>query len=152
MARKMVCEWGMSDRIGPLSYADGDNNPFLGGNGGITSRPYSESTAQEIDAEVKRIVIGQHDLALQLLRDNLDLLELMAQGLLEFEALGAKDIKMMLEEEGLEGIREAREAEKKKKAEKEEDRVPKTGYTTNIKDKKDKDKGAMGNLAPSPNS
>jgi cell division protease FtsH len=153
MARKMVCEWGMSDRIGPLSYADGDNNPFLGGNGGITSRPYSESTAQEIDAEVKRIVIGQHDLALQLLRDNLDMLELMAQGLLEFEALDTNDLKMLLEEESLEGIRAAREAEKKAKAEREEDRVPKTGYSTNIKEEKDdKNKGAMGNLAPSANS
>ncbi|QDG54826.1 ATP-dependent metallopeptidase FtsH/Yme1/Tma family protein [Persicimonas caeni] len=150
MTRKMVCEWGMSDRIGPLAYTDGDNNPFLGGNGGITSRPYSESIAKEIDAEVKRIVTEQHDLAVQLLRDNMDLLELMAQALLEFEALDANEIQMLLEDESLEGIREAREAQKKEREEREDERVPKTGYKTNIKD--NKNKGAIGNLAPSANS
>ncbi len=74
----------------------------------------------------------------------------MAQALLEFEALDAKEIQMLLEDESLEGIREAREAQKKEQSKGDEERVPKTGYTTEIKDKKNK--GAIGNLAPSANS
>ncbi len=150
MARKMVCEWGMSDRIGPLAYIDGDNNPFLGGNGLSTHRPYSESIAKEIDAEVKRIVTEQHDLAVQLLRDNMDLLELMSQALLEFESLDATDIQILLEEESLEGIRDRRAEMDKERDNADEERVPKTGFTTNLKDKKNQ--GSIGNLAPSTNS
>jgi cell division protease FtsH len=149
MTRKMVCEWGMSDRIGPLAYTDGDNNPFLGG-GGITHRPYSESIAQDIDAEVKRIVMEQHDLAVNLLKDNIDLLELMTQGLLEFEALDAPEIKLLLDEGSLDGIRKRREELEKARTKDDDERTPKTGFSTKIKEKKKQ--GSLGTLAPSANS
>ena len=149
MARKMVCEWGMSERVGPLNYSDGDNNPFLGDGGLRTHRPYSESVAKEIDAEVKRIVTEQHDLAIDLLREHDDLLELMAQALLEFEALNADEIELLLEEESLDGIRAKREAEEEQAAERDEERAPKKGFSSKLKDKK---KGGFGDLSPSTNS
>lgn len=150
MTRKMVCEWGMSDTIGPLSYADGDNNPFLGGGGGPTTRPYSEAIAQDIDAEVKRIVMEQHDVAVNLLRDNLDTLELMAQGLLEFEALDAPELKLLMEDGHLEGIRKRREEIERIRTADEDERTPKSGFSTKIKEKKSP--GGLGALAPSANS
>jgi cell division protease FtsH len=150
MARKMVCEWGMSDRVGPLNYSDSDNNPFLGDGGLRTHRPYSESVAKEIDAEVKRIVTEQHDLAIDLLREHDDLLELMAQALLEFEALNADEIELLMDEESLDGIRAKREAEEKEAAEKSDERAPKKGFSSKLKDKKNK--GGFGDLSPSTNS
>ncbi|MGM0558241.1 MAG: ATP-dependent zinc metalloprotease FtsH [Myxococcota bacterium] len=150
MARKMVCEWGMSDRVGPLNYSDGDNNPFLGDGGMRTHRPYSESVAKEIDAEVKRIVTEQHDLAVDLLREHNDLLELMAQALLEFEALNADEIDLLLEDRDLDRIREKREREEEEAAEREEERAPKKGFSSKLKEKKQK--GSFGDLSPSTNS
>jgi cell division protease FtsH len=150
MARKMVCEWGMSDRVGPLNYSDSDNNPFLGDGGLRTHRPYSESVAKEIDAEVKRIVTEQHDLAIDLLREHDDLLELMAQALLEFEALNADEIELLMDEESLDGIRAKREAEEKEAAEESDERAPKKGFSSKLKDKKNK--GGFGDLSPSTNS
>lgn len=150
MTRKMVCEWGMSDSIGPLSYTDGDNNPFLGGGGGISQRPYSESIAEDIDAEVKRIVMEQHDVALNLLRDNFELLELLAQGLLEFEALDAPELEILMEQGDLEDIRKRREKIEEARTKDDDERTPKTGFSTKMKEKKSP--GNLGKLAPSANS
>lgn len=146
----MVCEWGMSERVGPLNYSDGDNNPFLGDGGLRTHRPYSESVAKEIDAEVKRIVTEQHDLAIDLLRENHDLLELMAQALLEFEALNADEIDLLLEQRNLDGVREKREADEREAAEREEERAPKKGFSSKLKEKKQN--GSFGDLSPTTNS
>lgn len=135
-ARRMVCEWGMSDVIGPLRYASTDTNPFLGQGGtGATARPYSEDVAQKIDAELHRIVTEQYDVALTTLRDNYHLLELMSQALLEFEVLDAEEIDMLVEYERLDELRERRrqQAEEEQRRS-EEERQPKTGFNSKIKD------------------
>jgi cell division protease FtsH len=142
-ARRMVCEWGMSDAIGPLYYAHQQESPFLGQAGPSASRPYSESVAEAVDSEIRRIVTEQYDVAERILRENGDLLELMTQGLLEFEALDAEDIKILMEDRNLDRIRERRERKLEKEAE-EVSRVPKTGFTSKIKDQ-----GSLGSLAPS---
>ena len=84
LARRMVANWGMSDVIGPLNFGEDDQQPFLGY--ALTQpRDYSEETAAKVDAEVKRLVEEAHERAHNLLRQNRDKLDLLAQELLENE-------------------------------------------------------------------
>jgi len=152
MARKMVTQWGMSERVGPLSYGESNGSPFPGRGQRGGSHPYSESVAKEIDAEVRRIVTEQHQRAKQLLQDNEELLEIMAQALLEFEALDSDEIELLLENQDLESIRNYRE-EHEKEEEEDADRVPKTDYDSELKEKKSDDEPvSLGGLTPSTNS
>jgi cell division protease FtsH len=91
IARKMVCNYGMSEDLGPLSFGKKAEQIFLGREI-AQHRDYSESTAQKIDEEVGDIVTGAYRKACQLIKDNLDTLHLMANGLLERETLGSSDI------------------------------------------------------------
>ena len=141
LARRMVCEWGMSDRIGPLSFSDARSNPFPGGyaGGSTVHRPYSEAVAEEIDAEVRGIVMEQYELAERLLVENRYLLDLMSEALLEFEALDEEDIRLLMEFETLDAIRRHRAEQLKSVAEDEseatdEERQPKTGFTSKLKE------------------
>ena len=136
LARKMVCEWGMSDVIGPLRYAGGNTNPFLGngGGGGGTGAPYSQDVAQKIDAELSRIITSQYDLAIDLLNEHRHLLDLMADALLEFEVLDADEIALLMEEENLEKLRAQRVIKKKEEAHRESERAPKTDFSSKLKD------------------
>ena len=95
LSRKMVCEWGMSEAMGPLSYGKKDEQIFLGREF-ATHKDYSEDTAKKIDAEVSRIVYGNYDKAKQLLRDNLDTLHLIAKELLEKEVLNAEELDALM--------------------------------------------------------
>jgi cell division protease FtsH len=97
IARKMVCEWGMSEVIGPVSFGDDDSEVFLGRDYNRQSRPYSEQTAVSIDHEIQRILKGQYELAVQLLRDNKAMLDSLSEALLEYEALDAREVDMVLE-------------------------------------------------------
>jgi cell division protease FtsH len=91
LARKMVCEWGMSKKLGPLSYAKKEEHIFLGRE--ITQqRRYSESTAVIIDNEVKKIIKENHKKVLNLLSKNIDILKRLAETLLERESLDAEEI------------------------------------------------------------
>lgn len=93
MARAMVSEWGMSDKIGPL-YHGGDDNDMYGGGG--HSRPASIETANLIDLEVKNIVDTSFELAKTILTKHLDQLHLLANALLEFETLTGEEINTLL--------------------------------------------------------
>jgi cell division protease FtsH len=91
LARKMVCDFGMSDSLGPLSFGKKEEQIFLGRE--ISQhRDYSEETAQKIDAEVLNIVTAAYQRTSQLIRNNIEALHLMAKTLLEKETLDAKDI------------------------------------------------------------
>ena len=92
MARKMVCEWGMSDKMGPLTYGAKEEQVFLGG-GMNKQNNLSDETAKLIDQEVKALVMDGHTRATDLLTKNRDVLEKMAQALLERETLDGQDIK-----------------------------------------------------------
>ncbi len=99
LARKMVCEWGMSDAVGPVQFKKADDEPFLGLD--IQSgRDYSEDTAVSIDREVKRILMEAYSRAKSILKANLDTLHSMASALLEREVLDAKEIEEIMAASG----------------------------------------------------
>jgi len=95
MARRMVTEWGMSDKIGPLDYAGNREEMFLGHSVG-QGNAISDETAAIIDAEVKRLVNDGYARARSLLIKHGDELEKLAQGLLEYETLSGEEIKTLL--------------------------------------------------------
>jgi cell division protease FtsH len=95
LARRMVTELGMSETLGPLSYAEKEENNFLGVS--MRQRDYSEQTAREIDAEVRAIIVGQHERALQLVRGNVDKLDAIANALLERETLDRDEIEAIMQ-------------------------------------------------------
>ena len=95
IARKMVCEWGMSDKLGPMSFGKKNEEIFLGRE--IQShRDYSEKTAQAIDSEVVRIIKNAQKDSRKILEEKIDLLHLMANELLEHETIDEKDIKLLV--------------------------------------------------------
>jgi len=95
MARKMVCEWGMSS-LGPLTFGKKEEQIFLGREL-AQHRDFSEDTARQIDSEVRRFVNGGYDNAKKLIEDNKDKLTRIAEALLEREVLDAAELKLILE-------------------------------------------------------
>jgi cell division protease FtsH len=95
MARKMVCEWGMSDKLGPLTYGKKEEQIFLGREI-AQHRDYSESTAVEIDEEVRKIVSENFTRVKKLLSDNLNTLKHLAVNLLERESLDTDEIEALV--------------------------------------------------------
>lgn len=91
MARAMVTQWGMSDRLGMVQYGNDDEFVFLGREVS-RAKVYSEFTAQEIDSEVKLIIDSAYQRAKDLLTTNLDKLELIANTLLEYETLDGQQV------------------------------------------------------------
>ncbi|HMP83680.1 MAG TPA: ATP-dependent zinc metalloprotease FtsH [Verrucomicrobiota bacterium] len=86
MARAMVCSWGMSDRLGMVQYGSDNEYVFLGRDM-VRSKDYSESTAEDIDTEVKRIIDESYARAKNIIDTHRDKLELIAKALLEYETL-----------------------------------------------------------------
>ena len=95
IARNMVCEWGMSE-LGPLAFGKKDEAIFLGREI-AQHRDYSEDTAIQIDKEVRRIVNAAYEKARGTLSDNRDVLERIAQALLEREVIDAAEVKLLME-------------------------------------------------------
>ena len=91
LARKMVCEWGMSETMGPLAYGKKEEQIFLGREF-ATHKDYSEDTAKRIDQEVTQIVSSSYERAKQLLIDHMDLLNKIASELLEKEVLNTAEL------------------------------------------------------------
>ena len=100
MARKMVCQWGMSDNLGPLSLGEKDDHVFLGREI-VHHKDYSEQTAQQIDAEVKGFIDRAHAKAKQLLEEHLDDLHAVAEALLERETITGANIDLIMRKEPL---------------------------------------------------
>jgi len=91
LARKMVCEWGMSEKLGPLAFGKKEQEIFLGRE--ISQhRDYSESTAIDIDKEVRRFIIENYERAKNLILANMEALKALAEALLEKESLDAPEI------------------------------------------------------------
>ncbi len=96
IARKMVCEWGMSEKLGMIEYGDHDDYVFLGRE--ISrSRDYSEATAQEIDQEVKKLCHDAYIKAKNLILEHREKLETIAKALLEFETLDGQHVRDIIE-------------------------------------------------------
>ena len=97
MAKAMVTKWGMSDKLGPMDYSDGDGGePFLGATYG-QSKATSEETASLIDVEVRRILDEAYALATKLLKKHNKELDLLAKALLEYETLTGSEIDELIE-------------------------------------------------------
>ena len=91
LARAMVCKWGMSDKLGMVQYGDDSEHMFLGRDM-MQRKDYSEFTAQEIDAEVKRIISECYNTAKTIIETHRDKLELIAKALLEYETLDGSQV------------------------------------------------------------
>ncbi|MFH1435845.1 MAG: ATP-dependent zinc metalloprotease FtsH [Pseudomonadota bacterium] len=96
IARKMVCEWGMSDKIGPMALGRKDEAIFLGREI-AQHQDYSERTAIEIDTEVRGIIMGSYERAKTIILDNRQSLERLVAALLEYEVLDTAEIDMVIE-------------------------------------------------------
>ncbi len=97
-ARRMVTEWGMSDKLGMIAYGSNDQEVFLG-HSVTQSKNISESTAQQIDAEIRNIIDGAYTRAKLVLSENIDELHLLAKGLLEHETLSGEEIRQVIKGE-----------------------------------------------------
>ncbi|MBI4691636.1 MAG: ATP-dependent metallopeptidase FtsH/Yme1/Tma family protein [Nitrospirae bacterium] len=97
LARRMVTEWGMSEKLGPLTFGKKDEQIFLGREI-AKHKDYSEKTAEDIDEEVKRLVIEAYERAKSLLSDNFDILDAFAKTLLEKETMDGREIDAMIKD------------------------------------------------------
>jgi len=100
LAHKMVCEWGMSEKLGPLAYGKNEEEIFLGREISRTQN-YSEMTAQDIDQEIKSIILKAMNRAENILKENIDLLHALSKELLEREILDGDEIDKIINGEEL---------------------------------------------------
>jgi cell division protease FtsH len=96
MARNMVMRWGMSESLGPMVYGENEGEVFLG-RSITTHKNVSESTLQQVDAEIRRLIDQQYAIARKLIEDNREKVEVMAKALLEWETLDAEQINDVME-------------------------------------------------------
>ena len=97
LARKMVCEWGMSEKLGPLTFGKKEEEVFLGRDFG-SKRDFSEQVALEIDKEVKKLVMDSHDRTKRMLTEHIHSLRALAEALLEKEVLDGLEIDQILQQ------------------------------------------------------
>ena len=93
----MVTKWGLSESMGPLLYDEGGEEVFLGRSAGQPSKAMSDETALAIDKEVRSIIDECYDKAHQLLEDNRDKLDMMADALMQYETIDAEQIDDIME-------------------------------------------------------
>jgi cell division protease FtsH len=110
LARQMVTQWGMSDRLGPVTFSLGEEHLFLGREM-AKPKDFSEETARIIDEEIQKIVAEQEEKAQQILGENKDTLDTLAESLLKHETLEKQDIERILKEKS----RSKKKSGKKKK-------------------------------------
>jgi len=96
LARQMICNYGMNEKIGPVCLSDDDHDVFLGRDF-TQRREYSEKKAQEIDEEVARILKERYEVATEMLRENRELLDSISSALLERETLDGADLELLKE-------------------------------------------------------
>lgn len=96
LARSMVCEWGMSEKIGPVAYDERSSN---GAYGMPAERKYSEDKAREIDLEVRNLLDAANNTAMTIIKEKKEEIELMAKMLIEFETLDNEDARKILNHE-----------------------------------------------------
>ena len=97
LARKMVCEWGMSEKLGPLTFGKKDEEVFLGRDFG-SKRDFSDQVALEIDKEVKRLVVEAYDRTTRILTEHIHSLRAIAEALLEKEVLDGVEVDQIVQQ------------------------------------------------------
>lgn len=99
LAKAMVCEWGMSEKLGPIAYTDEEEHLFLGREISRTKQ-HSEKTALEIDSEIKGVIDSCYNNAVELITKNKDKLEIIAKALIEKEVLSGNEVRSMINGSG----------------------------------------------------
>jgi cell division protease FtsH len=123
LVRRIVCDFGMTEELGPLSYGDKDEQIFLGRE--ISRhRDYSDKTAEEIDALMRRIIDEQHQRAKKILTDHRDELELLAKALLEHELLDREEIMQIIKGGVIDTARKTRTLPPKKQKDEQQEPAP----------------------------
>ena len=97
IARKMVCEWGMSEELGPVKLGSADEQVFLGKEMSKHNN-YSETTALQIDNEIKNIISSNYDKAVRLLKENINMLHKLADMLLQQEVVDSKELDTLVQD------------------------------------------------------
>jgi cell division protease FtsH len=139
LARRMVTEWGMSEKLGPLRYSDNEQEVFLGHS--VTQRKnVSEHTAQLIDEEIRRIIEQAESKARTVLTDHMDDLHALAKGLLEYESLSGEEVRTLLRGESIDRSEAAPAT----------DTGPRSSVPSSGKATKGPGKAAPGGLEPEP--
>jgi cell division protease FtsH len=106
IAQKMVCQWGMSEKLGPMTFGKREEQIFLGREI-AQHRDYSESTAQLIDSEVKNILDKAENKAIDILTEHRKQLDKVAEALLEKEVLDGHEIDVIIGRDGTDNVPEA---------------------------------------------
>ncbi|MES2855177.1 MAG: ATP-dependent zinc metalloprotease FtsH, partial [Bdellovibrionota bacterium] len=107
IARRMVCEWGMTEKLGPLAWEKREGPVFLGMQSS-GAKAYSEAKAEEIDAEVFRIVTEGYQVALKILKENMPALERLTAALLEHETIDGNEVEILVKGGSLDDLRSDR--------------------------------------------
>ena len=97
LARNMVTKWGLSDKMGPLAYAEEQQEVFLGKSASQQNKNMSNETASSIDTEIRKIIDTQYTRATKLIKDNLDKMHLMADALMKYETIDTEQIDQIME-------------------------------------------------------
>ena len=100
IVRRMVCEWGMSEKLGPIYYTNREEHMFLGRDLG-KPREHSEHTQEEIDNEVRRIIDDRYQMARKIISERMDTLKCLAEALLQRETLDSDQIELIMRGEKL---------------------------------------------------
>ena len=108
LARTMVCDWGMSAKVGPIKYSADDENPFLGSEFRLGG-DVSERTRQLIDDEVRQLIEDQYAAATKLLQDNRPKLDAVAQALLKHETISGDEVAAVMRGDDLDEYRQAQQ-------------------------------------------
>ncbi len=123
LVRRMICDFGMTEELGPLNYGEKNEQIFLGREFN-QHRYYSEKTAQEIDTIMRRMVEEQYARAKKILTDHREELERLARALVEHELLDAEEVTKVIRGEKLEGVRKVRTTASERQHKKEESTGP----------------------------
>jgi len=97
LARDMITQWGFSDILGPLAYAEVESEVFLGRSSGHEQKRYSDDTISTIDQEIRALIERNYERSRQLLTDNIDVLHAMADALIKYETIDAAQIDRLME-------------------------------------------------------
>ncbi len=118
LSRRMVCEWGMSEKLGPQSYAKSEGPVFLGMQQN-NSETHSDAISEEIDREVSRLIDEGYETAKRILNEKTEILHVLAKSLLEYETLNGEEVDLIYDGLSLEGLSKRRiEQEEQKEANK----------------------------------
>ena len=113
LARRMVCEWGMSKKIGPLTLGKKSDPVFIGMHQG-EDNTYSEESAREVDSEIRQFISEAYTKAKKIIVDHIKQLHSMAQALLDFETIDSKEVELLIKGKPLEALKAYRKEMKEK--------------------------------------